>query len=172
VLSEVVVVVAIVAFFTALAMVNLWGVVYRSSFNTQAHDLVKVFKMAATSAAETGRRYEVVLNFAEKNYILREITTALVAVEDILDEEIILVGEFNDDFQLSFVMFYDGEWTNEAPALIRVGKNGWQYGGKIVLLDGEGNEFSIVVNRLSRVVEFRAGDVPILMPKPADEMGF
>lgn len=172
VLSEVIVVISIIAMFAMLAMFNLSGVIYNNDFKNQSHELVKVFKMAATSAAETGRRYEVILDFAEQTYILRQITTGLVAVEDILEEEIILTGEFNDEFQLSYVMFDDGESTNEAPALFRAGKAGWQYGGKVVISDGEGNAYSIVVNRLSRMILLEYGDVEILMPRSPDEVVF
>ena len=172
VLSEVIVVVFIVAMFTMLAMFNLSGVIYSNSFKNQSQELVKVFKMAATSAAETGRRYEVILNFSEQTYILRQITTGLVAVEDILEEEIILTGEFNDEFQLSYVMFDDGESTNEAPALFRAGRAGWQYGGKVVISDGEGKTYSIVINRLSRMIRLEYGDVEILMPRNPDEVVF
>ena len=172
VLSEVIVVVFIVAMFTMLAMFNLGGVIYSNSFKNQSHELVKVFKMAATSAAETGRRYEVILNFSEQTYILRQITTGLVAAEDILEEDIILTGEFNDEFQLSYVMFDDGELTNEAPALFRAGKAGWQYGGKVVISDEEGRIYSIVINRLSRMIRLEYGDVEILMPRNPDEVVF
>jgi hypothetical protein len=69
-------------------------------------------------------------------------------------------------------MFDDGDWTNEAPALFRVGKSGWQYGGKIVVADEDGREYSIVINRLSRMIGLFDGDVGILMPRSEDEMGF
>ena len=172
VLSEIIVVVAIIAIFTMLAMFNLSGLIYNSSFTNQSHEFVKVFKMAATSAAESGRRYEVILDFAEQTYALRQITTGLVAVEDILKEEIILTGEFSDEFQLTYVMFDDGESTNDAPALFRAGKSGWQYGGKVVVSDSEGNAYSIVINRLNRMIRLEYGDVEILRPRSPDELVF
>jgi len=172
VLAEVVMIVFIVAMFTSIVIFNLAGRAYESGFKAKAHDLAKLFKMAVTSAAESGRRYEVVLDFSSNSYLLREITTGLVAVEDIAEEEIIIVGDFDDNFQLSYVMFDDGEITNEAPALFRVGKSGWQYGGKVVLLDGDGNEHSIVINRLSRMIEIVRGDPEILMPRSEEEMAF
>ena len=104
--------------------------------------------------------------------MLREITTGLVAVEDILDEEIITTGEFSDRFQVSYVLFDDGDWTNSKTAFFRVGKFGWQWGGKISLLDESGNEYTIVVNRLSRMIELNEGDTEIIKPRTADEMGF
>ena len=172
VLTEVIVVVFIVAMFATLAMFNLSGLVYNSSFKNQSGELIKVFKMAATSAAESPRRYEVILDFAEQKYILRQITTGLVAVEDILEEEIILTGEFNDDFQLVYVMFDDGEATSEEVAFFRAGNAGWQYGGKVVVADSEGNAYSILINRISRMVRLEYGDVEILRPRSPDEIVF
>ncbi len=172
VLAEVIMVLFIIAMFTAIAMMNFSNVLSRNSFKSRAYDLVKLFQMAATSSSQTGRRYEVVIDFVQNSYMLREITTGLMAVEDIPEEEIIQTGQFNDRFQLSYVMFDDGEWTNEAPALFRVGRSGWQYGGKIVVTDEDGVEYSIVINRLNRMIGLVAGDVEILMPRTADEMGF
>ena len=172
ILAEVIMVLFIIAMITMIAMINLSDVLGRDSFKSRAHDLVKLFQMAATSAGQTGRRYEIIIDFVQNSYTLREITTGLVAVEDIKEEEIIQTGRFSDRFQPSYVMFDDGDWTNEAPALFRVGRNGWQYGGKIVVRDEGGKEHSIVINRLSRMINLVDGDAEILMPRTADEMGF
>jgi Tfp pilus assembly protein FimT len=172
ILAEVVMVLFIIAMFTMIATINLSGALDRNSFKSRAYDFVKLFQMAATSAAETGRRYEIIVDFVQNTYTLRQITTGLVAVEDVLEEEIIQTGQFSDKFQLSYVIFDDGDWTNEAPALFRVGKNGWQYGGKIVVTDENGKEYSIVINRLSRMINIVEGDVEMIMPRTADEMGF
>jgi Tfp pilus assembly protein FimT len=172
VLAEVVMVLFIIALFTTIAMMNLTGALSRDSFKGRAYDLINLFKMASTGAAETGRRYEIVVDFVQNTYLLREITTGLVAVEDIQQEEIIQTGQFSDRFQLSYVMFDDGAWTNNSPALFRVGKSGWQYGGKIVVTDEDGKEYSIVINRLSRMVGLVEGDTELLVPRTADEMGF
>jgi type II secretory pathway pseudopilin PulG len=172
VLAEVIIVLFIIAMFTTIAMINLSDVLNKNSFKNRAHDLVKLFQMAATSSSETGRRYEIIIDFVRNSYTLREITTGLVAVEDIKEEEIIQTGQFSDRFQLSYVMFDDGDWTNEAPALFRVGKTGWQYGGKIVVADEDGREYSIVINRLSRMIDLFDGDMGILIPRSEDEMGF
>lgn len=171
-LAEVIMVLFVVAMFTLIAAINLSGVLSRNSFEDRAQDLLKLFQMAETSAAETGRRYEIIIDFVENNYTLREITAGLGAIEDVKEEEIIQTGQFSDRFQLSYVMFDDGDWTNEAPALFRVGKAGWQYGGKIVVTDSDGREYSIVVNRLSKMTALVAGDVELIMPRTQDEMGF
>ncbi|MEN6383719.1 MAG: hypothetical protein ABFD79_00815 [Phycisphaerales bacterium] len=172
VLAEIIAIVFIIAMFTMLAMMNLEGPLTKNSFKSRADELVNLFKMAATSAAETGKRYEIIIDFVQNTYTLREITTGLVAVEDILDEEIITTGQFSDRFQVQYVLFDDGDWTNQAPALFRVGKFGWQYGGKISLLDDSGNEYTIVINRLSRMVDIYEGDYEILATRTPEEMGF
>ncbi|HBG28323.1 MAG: hypothetical protein A2Y10_02075 [Planctomycetes bacterium GWF2_41_51] len=172
ILAEIVMVLFIIAMFTMMVMVSLSGALSRDSFANRANELVTIFQRAATSAAETGKRYEVIIDFVQNTYTLREITTGLVAVEEILDEEIIQTGEFNERFQVYYVLFDDGEWTNQAPALFRVGKSGWQYGGKVVVIDDNGKEYSIIVNRLSRIIELREGDVEIVPSKTSDEMGF
>lgn len=172
VLAEVIMIVFIVALFTTITLFNLSGVVYKNSFKSRAHDLTGLFKKAVVSAAQGGRRYEIVLDFAQNSYLLREMISGIVSVEDIEEEEIIYTGQFDEKFQLIYVMFDDGETTSEAPALFRVGKSGWQYGGKIVVADSDGSEYSIIVNRLSRTIEMLNGDVEIAMPQIADEMGF
>ncbi|MFA5293094.1 MAG: hypothetical protein WC496_08685 [Phycisphaerae bacterium] len=172
VLAEIVMVLFIIAMFTMITMMNLADVLKRDTFKGRANDLVSLFQMAATGSAESGRRYEIIIDFVQNTYMLREITTGLVAVEDILEEEIIQTGQFSDRFQLSYVIFDDGDWTNEAPALFRVGKSGWQYGGKVVVMDENGQQYSILINRLSRTIDVVDGDVEILAPRTADEMGF
>lgn len=172
VLAEVIMVVLIVALMTSIAMINFSEIVRSSGFKSRAEDLVRLFRMAATASAQTGRRYEVVINFPENSYLLREITTGLVAVEDIKKNEIIQTGKFSDRFQISYVMFDDGEWTNNAPALFRAGKSGWQYGGKVVVLDSDGKAYSIIINRLNRTIKLVAGDAAVLSPLTEDEMGF
>lgn len=170
-LAEVVMVLLIISLFTVIAMINLSGALSVNSFKGRADDLVKLFQMAETGAAQTGKRYEIVIDFTNNGYLLREITTGLVAVEDILEEEIIETGWFSDRFQLYYVMFDDGQKNTEY-ALFRVGKTGWQYGGKIVVTDEDGKLYSIIVNRLSRKTDIVEGDAIIPVPRTEEEMGF
>lgn len=172
VLAEIIMIVFIIALLSMIAMINLSGPLGRESFKGRANELVKLLQMAANSAAETGKRYEIIIDFTQNTYMLREITTGLVLVEDIREDEIIATGEFTDKFQVSYVLFDDGDWTQNEPALFRVGKFGWQYGGKIALLDENGNEYTIVINRMNRMVELDEGDTEILATRTADEMMF
>ena len=172
VLAEVIMVVFIISLFTAMAMMNLSGALAKDSFKSRADKLVRLFQMAATSAAETGKRYEIIIDFTQYTYTLREVTTGSYAIEDSLEEEIIETGEFTDRFQPVEVVFDDGVRTNSTAAYFRVGKFGWQAGGKISLLDESGNEYTLIINRLSRMIELREGDVEITAPRTSEEMGF
>jgi hypothetical protein len=44
------------------------------------------------------------------------------------------------------------------------GRGGWQSGAKIVVLDREGNPFTIITNRFSKVITLLPGDMDILEP--------
>ncbi len=167
---ELVVVVAILSLFLMIAVFNIAGLFANTGFDGRAFELVNLMRRAASNAAQSGTRFEVRLDFDQGIYLVRRISTDLAA--DVLEDEIIDVGYFDDKFILDYVMFDDFESTHEGLALFRVGKNGWQYGGKIVLLNDRGEPYSIVVNRISRNVEFKSGDVEILTPKLRDEIVF
>ena len=125
-------------------------------------------QMAASTAAESDRRYEVIVDLTEQSYLLRQITTP--DLSEVLEEEIIVENDFGDNCQVAYVEFDDGEYTNEGRAKFRAGHSGWQYGGKIVLLDTDEQAYSVVVNRLNRIITLKEGDVGFLVPK--DEMPF
>jgi hypothetical protein len=126
--------------------------------------------MAANAAAESDRRYEVIIDLTEQKYMLREITSP--DLTQVLEEEIIVEDEFSENCWVAYVIFDDGEYTNEGRAKFRAGHSGWQYGGKIVLLDEDGQPYSIVVNRLSGIIVLKDDDVEILLPRPRDEVPF
>jgi len=171
VLAEVLVVVLIVSLMTGIVMFNLGGIVFRSEFEKESQRLLGLINMAADAAATTDRRYEMVFDFFEQQYTLRELVSLDTSVE-VEEESVIERGNFTDEFVLAYIQFDDLEMTNEETAYFRVGKSGWQYGGKIVLLDGNGNEYSLIINRLSGVAEIRKGDVDFLIPLDKDEMPF
>ena len=72
------------------------------------------------------------------------------------------------------MQFDDLELTDDDNeiARFRAGHSGWQYGGKVVLLDDAGNEYSIVINRLNRLVQLENSDVALLLPRYQDEILF
>ena len=57
-------------------------------------------------------------------------------------------------------------------AKFRAGQAGWQYGGIVILLDELEQPYSVVVNRMNRVVRLTKGEVELLMPKAKDELLF
>jgi prepilin-type N-terminal cleavage/methylation domain-containing protein len=172
-LTELMVVLVIISLFFSLAVANLSGLLRRSTFRAQANELVSVMQMAASAAAESNKRYEVIIDIAEQGYTLRQITSPQLP-SDVLEEEIIVKNDFNDNCRVVYVLFDDLVSTDEEhqKAFFRAGRAGWQAGGKIVLLDEDEQPYSVVVNRISRIVTLREGDVELLMPRRQDEVPF
>jgi len=168
--TELVVVIVIVSMFVLLAVPNIYGILGRNSFETQARELAYALQMAARAACESDDRYEVIIDLTEQEYIVRKITTSNLAV--VLDEEIIIRRDFGSKCEAAYVEFDDMEWTNEGRAKFRAGHAGWQYGGKIVLLDSEQQPYSVIINRMDTKVKLKEGEVNLLLPRRADEMRF
>jgi len=179
-LTELIVVVLIISLFVLLAQVHLFGLLRKNTFRAQVQDFVSTLQMAVRAAAESDRRYDVIIDLTEQSYILREITST--DLYDVLEEEIIVENDFSDNCRVAYVQFDDEERRVGAEAgdkeAIRLrthfiaGRSGWQYGGKIVLLDEEEQPYSVIVNRLNRIIELREGDVELLVPKAKDEVPF
>lgn len=168
-MAELVVVIVILGMVVTMAMISFGSVLGRNRIKMQAQEFANVMQMAARSAAETGRRYEVLVDPITNSYILRQITGDNLA--EVLDEEIIVENELSGDCQIEYVMFDDGERTNQQRARFRAGRAGWAYGGKIVLWDGREN-YSIVVNRMNRTVRLENDDVTLLEPMAPEEVPF
>jgi prepilin-type N-terminal cleavage/methylation domain-containing protein len=168
--AELLVALVIVSLFAAMARIHLFGLLGRSTFEAQMQGFVSTMQMAVRAAAESDRKYEVIIDIEEQSYLLREITNPDLSV--VLDEEIILTAELSDNCRVEYVQFDDAEYTNEGRAKFRAGRAGWAYGGKVVLYDKDGNPYSVVVNRLNRIVGLEPGDVMILEPRTQDEMRF
>lgn len=168
--TELIAVVIIMAFVLTLAMTNPFALLGRQRFKVQLGDFVSTMQMAATAAAESNRRFEVIIDFTEQSYMLREITSP--DLSEVLEDEIIADNDFSERCYAAYVLFDDDDYTNEGVAKFRAGHAGWQYGGKIVFLDEDDQAYSVVVNRLSRAVSLEAGDVEIQVPKRADEVPF
>jgi prepilin-type N-terminal cleavage/methylation domain-containing protein len=171
--TELVVVVLIVSLFVLFAVTNLSGLLRRNTFRAQANEFVSTMQMAASAAAESDRRYEVIIDIAQQCYTLRQITSPQLP-SDVLEEEIIVKNDFGDNCRVVYVLFDDLVETDEEhqKAFFRAGHAGWQAGGKIVLLNEDEQPYSIVVNRLSRIVKLQEGDVELLTPKRQDEVPF
>ena len=172
-MAELLVVVAIVSLFVALAQIHLFGLLRKNTFRAQTQELVSTLQMAASAAAETGRRYEIIIDITEQSYELKHITGSEIYVDnpDETPGEIIVQNYLTDNCRLVYVWFDDGIDTN-AKAWFRVGPSGWQNGGKIVLLDEKERPYSIVVNRINRIVVLEEGDLELLEPKPKNDLPF
>jgi len=169
-LAELLVVLVVVSLFAALARVHLFGLLGRSTFKAQMQGFVSTLQMAVRAAAESDRRYEVIIDIEEQSYLLREITNP--DLSEVLDEEIILQADLSRNCRVEYVQFDDAEYTNEGRAKFRAGRSGWAYGGKIVLFDKDQQPYTVMVNRLNRIVGLEPGDVMILEPRAKDDLPF
>jgi type II secretory pathway pseudopilin PulG len=169
-LAESMVAVLIASLLVLMATLNLSGVFTRSSLKAKVYDLVSTMQMAANAAAESNKRYEVIIDLDQQGYLLREITTP--DLSQVLEEEIIIEEYLSENCWIAYVLFDDGDYTNDGQAKFRAGHTGWQYGGKIVLLDNNDQAYTIVANRLNRTIELKKGDVEFLMPRRIDEIFF
>jgi prepilin-type N-terminal cleavage/methylation domain-containing protein len=170
-LAELVVVILIISLMILLAGTNLYGLLVKNTFRGQLMEIVSVMQMAGNSAAETGRKYEVIFDLSSQSYLVRQITTPDLAAE-VLEEEIIASNELGDNCRIAYVIFDDGVYTNQDIAKFRVGRNGWQCGGKIVFTDASERPYSIIVSRLGRNITLKDGDVDIPLPKSPEEVPF
>ena len=174
VLMEMLVVLVIIGLMTALTTLNFSSAFTRTKFEKEAYAFINVLKMAQNGAAESDRYYAVILDFDEQAYTLRQFESRSLDV--IPDEKaIITTGYFTDECYLDWVLFDDFESAAEDSAYearFYAGHSGWQYGGKIVLLDRDGKPYSVIVNRISRVISLLPGDVEILAPQYQEDVPF
>jgi prepilin-type N-terminal cleavage/methylation domain-containing protein len=172
-MAEMLVVLAIVSLFVVMAQIHLFGLLRKSTFRAQTQELVSTMQMAVASAAETGRRYEVIIDITEQSYALKEIAGSEIYADrpDETPGEIIVQNNLTENCRLVYVWFDDGVDTN-TKAWFRVGPSGWQNGGKVVLLDKNDQPYTIVVNRINRIVKLEEGDIELLEPKPKNELPF
>lgn len=166
--TELVVVIVIISLFVMMAQLNLFGLLRRSKFKAQVQDFISTLRMAATAAAEGDRRYEVIIDITEQSFLLREITSP--DLSEVLEEEIITESYFAENCRAVYIEFDDGDYTNEGRAKFRAGRAGWQYGGKIVLADEKEQYYTVVVNRLNRMVVLQQGDIGLLKWKAKEDI--
>ncbi|MHC4530201.1 MAG: pilus assembly FimT family protein, partial [Planctomycetota bacterium] len=69
-LAESMVVIVLLSLFVAMAVVSFGGALRRNTFKGQAQGLVSAMQMAASAAAESDRRYEVIIDPTEQSYLL------------------------------------------------------------------------------------------------------
>jgi hypothetical protein len=140
--------------------------------------LVQAFQSAVNTAQQSDRRYAVILNFDEKTWMLRQ--SNQLDFEGIPDDEAILkTGYFDPRFDIDYVLYDDGidtrnprEGEMTTASIFFAGHGGWRSGGKVVLVDEDGQPWSIMIYRIGKPVELIQGDVPILAPIPEEQMPF
>ena len=123
---------------------------------------------AISTASQSENRYEFIVDLTEQTFLLRQITTPDLA--EVLEEEIIINEKLSDKCTIIAVEFDDGDYTFDGQAKFRAGHAGWAYGGKIVLQDEHEQMYSIVVNRMERIVKVKKGNYQLLRPIPKDEL--
>ncbi len=171
VLMELIVVMGILSLMVAMASLAFAPRLLFNNTERSAQQFMRVLKMAVTASAETHQRYGVVLDFDEQTYALMPYGT-LDKDQILAEEPVLMTGRFHEDFQLSYVRFDDAQdtrnWDVTQASYFRVwllaGRSGWQNGAKIVILDRDGNPYTIITNRFSKVITMVPGDMDILEP--------
>lgn len=183
-LIEVIIVLGIIGLITGIAMVNFISKAGKSSFKREAMEIVNTLKMAQNAAAQSGRRYIVMFDFIEQTYTMKEIRT--------LDEFFLIVEEnegealsetnLSERCMIEYIIFDDlkhdtrdsGDLEDRAElrTYFVAGRSGWQNGGKIGLTDTDGNEYSIIVNRMSKSIILEEGDIDPYFLEPKENLAF
>ena len=150
--------IGLMAAMVTISFSAMWG---NLRFKRQADQLVNTFQMAYNAAAESDRRYAVILDFTEQSFVLREFKSLDLETMD-PDEAIIQTSDFSEALTIDYVVYDDSEDTrdfeNATEARFLAGHSGWQYGGIVVLLDEDGMPWTIVIHRLARPVELFKGE--------------
>jgi type II secretory pathway pseudopilin PulG len=163
-LIETVVMTIILGLLTSMAMLYISGIAFSSKFSTQTTELVSTLRKAYGSAMQGNKRFEIKLDLAQQSWLLRTLTPANYG-QPAEQEEVIDERQLDDHCRLLYVEFDDGVTTDEefSVANFRAGRVGWQRGGRILVADSSGTEYSIMINRLTGEVTLEKGDVPILV---------
>lgn len=169
-LIEMMVVLFLLSLVTMMSIIGYSNFALRLKFKDKTSDIINTFRMAAVSADQSNRRYAVLVDFTDYTYTLYDVKTSHPYDRDnLLDEDIIKSGEFGEYCQLEFVQFDDSPKTidggEEGSALFVVGHAGWDYGGKVVVSDHDGNLHSIVISRMNKNVKIYPGDITIEKPE-------
>ena len=161
---------------TMLSFNAMWG---NLRFKRQADELVNVFQMAYNAAAQSDRRYAVVLDFTEQSFVLRQFMSLDLETMH-PDDAIIQTGYFSEAMTMDYVVYDDSEDTrdfeNATEARFLAGHSGWQYGGLVVLLDEDGTPWTLVIHRFAKPVELFKGEWDLeslgMLPQDAIDVPF
>jgi type II secretory pathway pseudopilin PulG len=163
-LIEAIVMTVLLGLLTGMVMLNVAGFAFSSRSSMETAELVSTLRKAYGSAIQGGKRYEIRLDLAQQSYLLRTLTAANYG-EPPEKDEVIDERQLDDQCRLEYVEFDDGVATDQDfnVANFRAGRAGWQRGGRILIVDSSGNEYSIMVNRLTGEVTVEKGNVPMLV---------
>lgn len=175
VLIEMLMVVGLISLMVGIAAISysaMWG---NLKFKSQAEELVNAFQMAQTAAATSDRRYAIILDFTEQGYVFREFKSLDMLTLD-PEEAVIQTKYFSEALTLDYVLYDDlydtRDKENVTEARFLAGRSGWWYGGKVSLLDEDGEPWTIVVPRFGAPVRLYEGDVEILLPQEKESIPF
>ncbi|MBW8035642.1 MAG: prepilin-type N-terminal cleavage/methylation domain-containing protein [Planctomycetes bacterium] len=181
VLMEMILVIVILGLMATIAGLKLLPAFGRSMFKKEAQEIVSALVMAQNAAAQSNRKYAVLFDLIEQSYTLQEIN----AVEDLgvdaePDPEMVLATKMlTERCRIDYIRFDDGDDTrNEGVDLADLrsyfvaGRNGWQNGGKIVMLDNDGKPCTIVINRLSKMITMVEGEEDIYVLEAIKDLPF
>ena len=170
--AETMVALIVIAMLTLLSIVGYRNISASTKFRATADTLMKFFDRAGNAASQTDRRYAVMIDFIDNAFILYEVNTDKPYAKDyetLKEEDIICTEYFTDDCSLYYVQFDDSDLRIDAGeggrALFVVGKSGWDFGGKIVLLDNEGELYSVVISRIAKTSQLIKGDAELAKPE-------
>lgn len=184
ILIEVLLVVSLIGLMAGAAMISYSAMFGSMRFKREVSELVNVLQMAQDAAAQSDRRYEVILDRDLQGYVFREFKGYTF-----LDEEMPLENPDVEAIQKTFfskaVYLYDVEYDyytqEELDALKEqnieqfrfvTGRSGWQAGGKIVLLDEHDRPWTIVIHRVAKPVGLIEGEELIWLPQEAQNVPF
>lgn len=166
--TEMLVVIVILSLLLLLTQIHIFTMLRRNTFKGQIQHFISTMQSAVTAAAQSDRRYEFIVDLTEQSFLLRQITTP--DLSEVLDEEIIISEVLSKNCKVVYVEFDDGDYTYNGRAKFRAGRSGWAYGGKIILLDEHEQPYSIVANRINRIITLEEGDYQLLKPIPKDDI--
>lgn len=180
---EMTAVLAVVGMLAGIAVLTISQKAGKGSLKKEAGEIINILKQAQNAAAQSDRRYVVLFDELEQSYTLMQVNTINdLPSMDLPDEEKILsTTMLSERCWFVSIWFDDGidtealgddEDMGQKQAYFVAGRTGWQNGGKIRLLDIDGNPYSIIVDRLSRNITLVEGDAPTEHMEPIENLVF
>lgn len=177
-LVEMLVIIVVFGFMVGIATVTLTGNADRVKFEKESSKFIHVLKLALNASVETSQAYAVVLDFEEGSYFMLPYTHA--DKDRTLEEEAIIAeGFFSENFWLDHILYDDGIDSRDLEGefaqqnlWIRARRSGWENAAKIGVLDRNGNEYSIVLSRMSGDIKLIEGDAYLPGPREKRDVPF